>query len=747
MGTPELGFQPTTGAGSPPSTTFYPVAPGYPPQSAEKISNMWSNNQGDNVVATIQDGDTLIAYVIGLKSLDPFDQLHGESPAPGYLQGLNDFNAIPVVTDNSASTPVTVTGVTVQTNTYSVTSVAAATEPLASQLGTAANYALLAYSGITNTGANVITGGNIGSSSVPATLSGMTLTPPAVIDNADAGAARTAGSAAYTYYTGLTFTTLSASSVDLSTSGVSSSNVYHAGNYKAGTSMTMSTGIVLDAQGNQNALFVFWAGSTVDVPSGQSMTLINGAQAENVIWCVGSSFSQSGVAGQIVGNILAYASITFAGTPTLLGRALAVGGGNGDVTFAAGGSVTVPVPVVPATTTYYGNFTSAVGTPPPPYIVTSGATNAFVGLYFTIAGFVNPGNNGTFLCTASSATALVLTNLSAVNETAAGSPPAASATSYVLTVNTAAQSYTAGEEVTLSGLLEPWLDGQIVQVVTGGLTSTLFQANFPTISETLLDYQNLSEPSGAVGSTGGNVWVLLTELSLADADYNVVAVPPTGGQAWPSTTWNLDGYYPCVYVFVCYDANLPAAITDTYQLNPPHASPTASTTFQPPLVVNVNSCYQVGIDPPQDWAGGKPIFDGGVNIIVVPFTNMTSVAADGFSVNISDPSSAIGSNNPALGAQVATTGTGDLVIALALQKSANGLGLGADATLNGGSAVGSPAVAVGGYSLVANGKLVGSEAHYMIEWGIQTAAGVWTPTFANPIGYDTIIAAIALSHS
>jgi len=243
------------------------------------------------------------------------------------------------------------------------------------------------------------------------------------------------------------------------------------------------------------------------------------------------------------------------------------------------------------------------------------------------------------------------------------------------------------------------------------------------------------------------VWVLLTELSLADADYNVVAVPPTGGQAWPSTTWNLDGYYPCVYVFVCYDANLPAAITDTYQLNPPHASPTASTTFQPPLVVNVNSCYQVGIDPPQDWAGGKPIFDGGVNIIVVPFTNMTSVAADGFSVNISDPSSAIGSNNPALGAQVATTGTGDLVIALALQKSANGLGLGADATLNGGSAVGSPAVAVGGYSLVANGKLVGSEAHYMIEWGIQTAAGVWTPTFANPIGYDTIIAAIALSHS
>src|SRR5208337_267625 len=171
------------------------------------------------------------------------------------------------------------------------------------------------------------------------------------------------------------------------------------------------------------------------------------------------------------------------------------------------------------------------------------------------------------------------------------------------------------------------------------------------------------------------------------------------------------------------------------------------TSYVPPLKVTVNSCYQNGIDPPQDLAAGKPIFDGGVDIIVVPFTDMTAVSADGESTNISDPSSTVGSNNPAQGIPITTTGIGDLVIALALQKSANGLGLGADATLHGGSAAGSPPVASGGYGMVANGKLVGSEAHYLIEWGVQTTAGSWTPSFANPIGYDTIIAAIALKHS
>jgi hypothetical protein len=52
--------------------------------------------------------------------------------------------------------------------------------------------------------------------------------------------------------------------------------------------------------------------------------------------------------------------------------------------------------------------------------ITNGTSNAWQGYYFTTAGFTNSGNNGTFVCTASSGTTLTLTNASGVNETHAG---------------------------------------------------------------------------------------------------------------------------------------------------------------------------------------------------------------------------------------------------------------------------------------------------------------------------------------
>jgi hypothetical protein len=60
---------------------------------------------------------------------------------------------------------------------------------------------------------------------------------------------------------------------------------------------------------------------------------------------------------------------------------------------------------------YAGTFTGGVA----PY--SSGASNNFVGFAFTIAGFPDAGNNGTFVCTASTATSVTLTNASGVNET------------------------------------------------------------------------------------------------------------------------------------------------------------------------------------------------------------------------------------------------------------------------------------------------------------------------------------------
>jgi hypothetical protein len=197
---------------------------------------------------------------------------------------------------------------------------ASAVSPVTAHLGSAANYALLAYSGITNSGNTVVTNGDIGS--YPTTS--ITGFPPgvAVIDNADASAAQTALAAAITYYQGLTPTLSNLANLSTGGNG-STSATYTAGNYfsVSASSLTMPAGIILDAQGNPNAQFVFVAGSTINLASGQTVSLINGAQAANVVFVAGSAFT-SVTPSTVNGTILAVTSITLGGG-ALNGRALA----------------------------------------------------------------------------------------------------------------------------------------------------------------------------------------------------------------------------------------------------------------------------------------------------------------------------------------------------------------------------------------------------------------------------------------
>ena len=90
------------------------------------------------------------------------------------------------------------------------------------------------------------------------------------------------------------------------------------GIYKRATSfMINGSDLTLDAQGNANAVFVFQMGSTLTVGgpglSGiRSIILINGAQAKNVFWQVGSSATINGIVGggTMVGNILAAVKVS-----------------------------------------------------------------------------------------------------------------------------------------------------------------------------------------------------------------------------------------------------------------------------------------------------------------------------------------------------------------------------------------------------------------------------------------------------
>lgn len=91
------------------------------------------------------------------------------------------------------------------------------------------------------------------------------------------------------------------------------------GIYKSasGTFKITNGNLVLDAKGDPNATWIFQtaAGLTVGIagPAGaRSVTLINGGQAKNVFWYVGSSATINGAGGGIMtGTIIASAGVTF----------------------------------------------------------------------------------------------------------------------------------------------------------------------------------------------------------------------------------------------------------------------------------------------------------------------------------------------------------------------------------------------------------------------------------------------------
>lgn len=94
----------------------------------------------------------------------------------------------------------------------------------------------------------------------------------------------------------------------------------------ASSSLLLSSGsVTLDAQGDPNAVFIFEIGSTLTTGSNTSVALVNGAQACNVFWQVGSS-ATLGTGTQFVGTIMANESITAKTGATIHGRLLARSG-------------------------------------------------------------------------------------------------------------------------------------------------------------------------------------------------------------------------------------------------------------------------------------------------------------------------------------------------------------------------------------------------------------------------------------
>lgn len=192
-------------------------------------------------------------------------------------------------------------------------------------LGTAGDFSILAGASVTNTGATVINGGNVGVSTA-GTITGF---PPATI------------TAPYTTYTGGAL--VSQAQTDLAaaynaaaalapTQVLTGSDLggmtLTPGTYFFATSAQLTGTLTLNNLGDPDAQFVFQIGSTLITASNAKIVTINddAIAGTSVFWQVGSS-ATLGTGTTFEGHILALTSITLnTGVTILDGSALAQNG-------------------------------------------------------------------------------------------------------------------------------------------------------------------------------------------------------------------------------------------------------------------------------------------------------------------------------------------------------------------------------------------------------------------------------------
>ncbi len=195
----------------------------------------------------------------------------------------------------------------------------ATAQAAAIDLATAGPFVVLGGSAVTNTGPSVLNGdlgvspGTSLTGFDAATVNGATHDNDAVAANAQ-GDLTTAYNAA------------AGEPVTADETGVDLGNLtLTPGVYAFSSSAQLTGELVLDAQGDPNAQFIFQIGTALTTASNSSVSIINGGSPCNVFWQIGSS-ATLGTGTAFQGSLLALTSITLNSGATVQGRALARNG-------------------------------------------------------------------------------------------------------------------------------------------------------------------------------------------------------------------------------------------------------------------------------------------------------------------------------------------------------------------------------------------------------------------------------------
>lgn len=249
------------------------------------------------------------------------------------------------------------------------------------------------------------------------------------------------------------------------------------GVYNYASSAALNGTLVLNAQGNPNAVFIIQVGSSLTAAANSVVTLEGGATSANVYWQVGSS-ATIGADSVFAGNVLAMDSITLAGGASSNGALFAMTGvltlNNNIVSPAPVNPLAIP-PVPTALVITPGNLQVT-----PVWVSSIGATS--YNLYYNTVGA--PTKLSTQIAGAVSGVALtgltngttyyyVVTAVNTAGESAisavASATPTASAVA-TPTFSPVAGSYSGTQSVTISTITA----GSTIYYTTDGSTPTVF---------------------------------------------------------------------------------------------------------------------------------------------------------------------------------------------------------------------------------------------------------------------------------